>query len=1008
MKFCLLLTCFIVLRLYSVFGDQSYYSIIAPGTIKSNRKYSVVVTLHDAVEPATIRFGIVGPSYNQTQSVSLQPYESQQVDFMPAKLKQGRYTFFAEGVNSLAFKNETVLLVEENAGPKIYVQTDKAVYKPLDLVQFRVVILDEHTRPINITEPIRVEIMDANKNRVKQFKDIELTHGVFTNKFNLSEHPALGLWRIVTTISGKYAYTQEGQFKVKKYILPKFYVTIENTANVTPDNPIIKMNFYGKYNFGRYVEGNATISVIDWIGNPVIQDQHVQVNGDVQTLDIFVKNFENYNYVNSITIKVKLTEKYTSRTASALAFAQVQQQEFNIIVDTADIEFENGKPSRIKVKVKQWNGTAVRDASEPVFMIHGDQTYKAQLNDAGVAVFNIQHDTGAKHIFKYRDSSTILPNIYITDEGSNNKTEHFCKLTILSGRLQLGKMLEIEVSSSNDIPYILYTLTGHGNIIRTELIKMPLNKKSYIIRLMPTIEMIPQSYIYVHYVHEENYRYVEMALHFPSEFENKITLSAPEEARPGQNVTINITAQPNSFVCLLAVDIGVYLLDRTFDLDRTKILRELSDDLTYSPVKSNYYPGIISGLLTFTNAHYPFSQTSVPRFPISWGSSGSKLRKKFPETWIFQNLKITKENTQLSFEIPDTITTWRITAFTTHKNTGFGIVDGSTNIVTIKPFFLDITLPYSVKRDEIVTLPITLFNYHNNSLDAEVFMYNDEQEEDFNFFPSPEDQKQTYSMERLTVPSNGVASASFQIIPQKIGAIKLNVSAKAANHFSDAVLKYLKVEPEGIENHENQAMILRTSTTDKEHYSTLSLKIPQNIVTNSEHITVSMVGDALGPTLENLNGLVMKPTGCGEQNMVNFAPNILVLQYLKIIGKYGQEKDLIKEAKSFVEIGYQQEVSFRHTNGGYSVFGERRDREGASTWLTAYVIRFFIKASPFVSIEEKIITSGLDFLSNNQRENGAFAYTGYLFYTAQENRFAFTAFVLLTFMESKVSVYLNV
>lgn len=137
----------------------SYYSIIAPGTLKSNRKYSVVVTLHDATEPTTIRCGIVGPSYNHNEEVVLQPFASQQLDFMPAKLKPGNYLFFAEGLSGLSFRNETMLLLEENAGPHIYVQTDKAVYKPLDLVQFRVLILDEHTRPVNVTEPIRVEIM---------------------------------------------------------------------------------------------------------------------------------------------------------------------------------------------------------------------------------------------------------------------------------------------------------------------------------------------------------------------------------------------------------------------------------------------------------------------------------------------------------------------------------------------------------------------------------------------------------------------------------------------------------------------------------------------------------------------------------------------------------------------------------------------------------------------------------------------------------------------------------
>lgn len=36
----------------------------------------------------------------------------------------------------------------------------------------------------------------------------------------------------------------------------------------------------------------------------------------------------------------------------------------------------------------------------------------------------------------------------------------------------------------------------------------------------------------------------------------------------------------------------------------------------------------------------------------------------------------------------------------------------------------------------------------------------------------------------------------------------------------------------------------------------------------------------MGPALQNLDQLLKMPFGCGEQNMVQFAPNIFILQYL--------------------------------------------------------------------------------------------------------------------------------
>lgn len=39
-------------------------------------------------------------------------------------------------------------------------------------------------------------------------------------------------------------------------------------------------------------------------------------------------------------------------------------------------------------------------------------------------------------------------------------------------------------------------------------------------------------------------------------------------------------------------------------------------------------------------------------------------------------------------------------------------------------------------------------------------------------------------------------------------------------------------------------------------------------------------GDILGSAMQNIQNLLQMPYGCGEQNMVLFAPNIYVLDYL--------------------------------------------------------------------------------------------------------------------------------
>jgi hypothetical protein len=37
----------------------------------------------------------------------------------------------------------------------------------------------------------------------------------------------------------------------------------------------------------------------------------------------------------------------------------------------------------------------------------------------------------------------------------------------------------------------------------------------------------------------------------------------------------------------------------------------------------------------------------------------------------------------------------------------------------------------------------------------------------------------------------------------------------------------------------------------------------------------------MGPAMNNLDNLVQLPTGCGEQNMIRFAPLVSVTKYLR-------------------------------------------------------------------------------------------------------------------------------
>lgn len=65
--------------------------------------------------------------------------------------------------------------------------------------------------------------------------------------------------------------------------------------------------------------------------------------------------------------------------------------------------------------------------------------------------------------------------------------------------------------------------------------------------------------------------------------------------------------------------------------------------------------------------------------------------------------------------LPHTITTWVGRALCVSEDHGFGI-SSPAEIESFQPFFLELHLPYSVKRMEKVQIKISIFNYATHSL----------------------------------------------------------------------------------------------------------------------------------------------------------------------------------------------------------------------------------------------------------------------------------------------------
>ncbi|NXE27915.1 OVOS protein, partial [Ardeotis kori] len=552
-------------------------------------------------------------------------------------------------------------------------------------------------------------------------------------------------------------------------------------------------------------------------------------------------------------------------------------------------------------------------------------------------------------------------------------------------------------------------------------------------------------------------------------FRNELQLEFSEkQGLPGSKVSLHLEAAANSYCALRAVDQSVLLLQPERELSAESVYYQLRVSDLYGyyynglnleddkpkgciPIKTTFFDGLYyepvnvsrdgdvyrifrdMGLKVFTNSvlrkpvlcnedksdmeDYPsyfghgithVSGYGTDESRLLAGGSVNTVRKFFPETWIWDLVHTdSKGKANVFYTIPDTITEWKASAFCTQDDAGFGI-SSPVSLTAFQPFFVHLTLPYSVIRGEKFNLVANVFNYLNKCIQISAILAK-----------SSDYKTEILSPEGNTarVCANERKTYVWAVSPHKLGEVKFTITAEAKlntrgteNSTSpeeetihrDTLIQTLLVEPEGIKKELTQSSLV--CTKGMMISEPVSLNLPGNLVQGSARAYFSVIGDILGTALRNMENLLHMPYGCGEQNMALFTPNIYALDYLNKTGQLTEE--IRVKGTGYLSTGYQKQLSYKHQDGSYSSFGIR-DREG-SVWLTAFVYKSFAQARRYIYIDDNVQSQTLIWLANKQKSDGCFENTGLHFNNAlkggEEGEYSLTAYVVAALLEAGHSV----
>ncbi|XP_028642176.1 CD109 antigen [Grammomys surdaster] len=845
----------------------------------------------------------------------------------------------------ILFSNRTRLTFESKR-MSVLIQTDKAFYKPKQEVKFRVLTLFSDLKPYKTL--VDIFIKDPRSNVIQQWFSEEGDLGVVSKTFQLSSHPILGDWSIQVQVNDQQYYQS---FQVLEYVLPKFEVTLQTPLYCSLKSKHLSGSVTAKYTYGKPVKGSLSLTFLplSFWGKKKNITKTIEING-----------FANFSFDTEEMKKIMNLKKVTDLLEDSY--------------EHVDPSFPG--PAEIVATVTESLTGISRKASTNVFF---------KQHDYIIEIFD--YTTVLKPSLNFTATASFLDSASSVEVHSmfTSPSKTYIQLKTNDDNIMVGSPFDLMVSGNKEFKELSYMVISKGQLVAVG------KQSSRTFSLTPEDSWAPKACIIAYYIAGDG-EIINDILKIPVQlvFKNKVKLfwSKPR-VKPSEKVSLRISVtQSDSLVGIVAVDKSVKLMENSNDITMENMVHELE---LYN---TEYYLGMFMnsfavfqecGLWVFTDANLvrdnidevydtedyaerfaEENEANLVDFEDDSSFSNLHVRKHFPESWIWLDSYMgSKVYEDFEVTVPDSITSWVASAFVISEDLGFGLTTVPAELQAFQPFFISLNLPYSVIRGEEFALEVSIVNYLKDTTKVVVLI---EESDSFVILMSSNDINNTIYRKTALVPSDSGVTLVFPIKPTHLGEIPITVTA-ASPTASDAVTGKVVVKPEGIKKSYSQSVFLDlTDNNVQTNQESLSFSFPPNTVGGSERVQITAIGDILGSSINGLASLIRMPYGCGEQNMIHFAPNIYILDYLT---KQKQLTVNLKEkALSYMRQGYQRELLYQREDGSFSAFGDS-DSSG-STWLSAFVLKCFLEADYYIDIDQDVLHRTYTWLKAHEKSNGEY------------------------------------
>jgi uncharacterized protein YfaS (alpha-2-macroglobulin family) len=866
-----------------------------------------------------------------------------------------------------------------------YIYTDRPIYRPGQTVYYKAILRRDEDALLSILPfdtPVTVRIRDSRDNVVQTFERTTSHFGTIDGEFQLGEGVMLGEYAVELVLDGE---SLRQLFKVEDYRKPDIQVTVNTATDRFIEGEMVEVTVDASYFFGQPVpDADIVVNLFElgpknwWEDSSEADATWFQSfeparNGRSGANGRYTFSFPakagtrswQQNWRSNLTRATWAIEATVDdgshQTVSGFAVIDVYNSDVKLQLETGGYFHEPGTPFSVETEavdlfdqplasqnllltVRRWDraGSGYDLVLQSIPLTSdsdGRAVTQLLISEAGFYQIRLAGFDRLGHPIEYNSYVYAFSGSFGRWYGGGETLSISADREQYAPGDQAQLIIETEISGPGLLTF------ERGSTRRQQLIQLTAPVTMVDVQIQP--DDAPNIHVTINAWQEEDTRLTpetwsslsDSRLHTAS-----INLSVPVTDK---SLSITITPDKEIYAPREEATVTVLVTNQAGHPVSAEVSLAMVDESIFALSKElsgNIFDAFYSER---DNLVRTYDALALIRYLGGGGGGGGGVlmgnpRADFPDTaqWFPVLHTDYKGEATVTFTLPDSLTSWRLTAKGTTTDTQVG--QAKRNILTQQEFVVRPILPRTLTAGDTVNLSAIVHNYSDATQRVELRLLTGDS------LLTPHDAP----LQSRTVAPGGTRLVGWQLSAAGAGEAQITVQLEVGGIVRDAVQLPLPIRPLAIPDVTSQVGQFSGELAT-------TVDVPAGALPMSS-LRLELGRSIAGTLLEGLEYLTGFPYGCVEQTMSRALPNAVVGRAFAQLGVGNPTIQADLPAK--VNAGLQRLYGYQHNDGGWGWWYDDSSHDYQTAWV---IFGLAMMADAGYEVDQGVIERGVAWLNDH-------------------------------------------